>query len=137
MRQIPKMLLMGAILMVPLAHAATTATETHPVHSRAKNPSAEVNSNAPGNSVTSPQIALGDKDTKKMRKHSAKETGSTSRQPSASQTVAPLPSSVTPPQRNSPEGATARCKDGSFSHSQHHRGACSRHGGVDAWLNNE
>ncbi|EHN8908251.1 DUF3761 domain-containing protein [Enterobacter hormaechei] len=31
-------------------------------------------------------------------------------------------------------GATARCRDGSLSHSQQHRGACSRHGGVDQWL---
>ena len=27
-------------------------------------------------------------------------------------------------------GATAQCKDGSYSHAQHHSGACSRHGGV-------
>lgn len=33
-----------------------------------------------------------------------------------------------------PLGATARCRDGSYSFSQHHRGTCSRHGGVSAWL---
>lgn len=33
-----------------------------------------------------------------------------------------------------PAGATAKCGDGSFSFSQHHRGACSRHGGVVSWL---
>ena len=27
-------------------------------------------------------------------------------------------------------GATAQCKDGSYSHAQHHSGACSQHGGV-------
>jgi hypothetical protein len=31
-------------------------------------------------------------------------------------------------------GATARCKDGSFSHSKQHSGSCSRHGGVAQWL---
>lgn len=31
-------------------------------------------------------------------------------------------------------GATARCKDGSFSHSTQHSGSCSRHGGVAQWL---
>ncbi len=31
-------------------------------------------------------------------------------------------------------GATAKCKDGSFSHSKGHSGACSRHGGVAQWL---
>ncbi|MCC8422645.1 MULTISPECIES: DUF3761 domain-containing protein [Photorhabdus] len=30
--------------------------------------------------------------------------------------------------------ATARCRDGSFSYSQHRRGTCSHHGGVDKWL---
>ncbi len=32
------------------------------------------------------------------------------------------------------QGATAKCKDGSFSHSASHKGACSRHGGVGEWL---
>ena len=35
---------------------------------------------------------------------------------------------------NSPEGATARCGDGTYSHSQQHSGACSHHGGVAQWL---
>ena len=35
---------------------------------------------------------------------------------------------------SSPEGATAKCKDGSFSHSKHHSGTCSKHGGVADWL---
>lgn len=30
--------------------------------------------------------------------------------------------------------ATARCKDGTFSHAKHHTGACSNHGGVAEWL---
>ena len=31
---------------------------------------------------------------------------------------------------NDSAGATAQCKDGSFSHSKHRGGSCSRHGGV-------
>jgi hypothetical protein len=31
-------------------------------------------------------------------------------------------------------GASAKCRDGSYSHSQHRSGTCSGHGGVDAWL---
>ena len=31
-------------------------------------------------------------------------------------------------------GATAQCKDGTYSHAKNHRGACSRHGGVGKWL---
>ena len=33
-----------------------------------------------------------------------------------------------------PAGASARCRDGTYSFSRHHGGTCSRHGGVDAWL---
>jgi len=33
-----------------------------------------------------------------------------------------------------PAGATAQCRDGSYSFSQHRRGTCSRHGGVARWL---
>lgn len=33
-----------------------------------------------------------------------------------------------------PSGATARCRDGSYSYSQHHQGTCSHHGGVAEWL---
>jgi hypothetical protein len=33
-----------------------------------------------------------------------------------------------------PTGATAQCRDGSYSFSLNHRGTCSRHGGVAAWL---
>jgi hypothetical protein len=29
-----------------------------------------------------------------------------------------------------PPGATARCRDGSYSYSQHRSGTCSHHGGV-------
>jgi hypothetical protein len=30
-------------------------------------------------------------------------------------------------------GATARCRDGTYSHSRHHSGTCSHHGGVAEW----
>lgn len=33
-----------------------------------------------------------------------------------------------------PEGATAKCKDGTYSFSQSRKGTCSRHGGVAQWL---
>jgi Protein of unknown function (DUF3761) len=35
---------------------------------------------------------------------------------------------------NDATGATAKCKDGSYSHSTTHSGTCSRHGGVAEWL---
>lgn len=33
-----------------------------------------------------------------------------------------------------PSGASAQCRDGSYSFSLHHRGTCSHHGGVSQWL---
>jgi len=33
-----------------------------------------------------------------------------------------------------PAGATAQCRDGSYSFSQHRSGTCSHHGGVARWL---
>ena len=35
---------------------------------------------------------------------------------------------------SAPSGATAKCKDGTYSFSQSRRGTCSSHGGVAAWL---
>jgi hypothetical protein len=32
-----------------------------------------------------------------------------------------------------PDGATAQCRDGTYSFSRHRSGTCSRHGGVAAW----
>jgi hypothetical protein len=40
-----------------------------------------------------------------------------------------------PVQSNSvPRGASAQCRDGSYSFSQSRRGTCSHHGGVARWL---
>ena len=33
-----------------------------------------------------------------------------------------------------PAGSTAKCRDGTYSFSQHRRGTCSGHGGVATWL---
>lgn len=33
-----------------------------------------------------------------------------------------------------PAGATAKCRDGTYSFSQSRRGTCSHHGGVEEWL---
>jgi hypothetical protein len=33
-----------------------------------------------------------------------------------------------------PTGATAKCRDGTYSYSQHASGTCSHHGGVDRWI---
>lgn len=36
--------------------------------------------------------------------------------------------------RKAPAGASARCRDGSYSFSQNPRGTCSHHGGVAVWF---
>jgi hypothetical protein len=36
---------------------------------------------------------------------------------------------------NIPVGASAQCRDGTYSFSQSRRGTCSHHGGVSNWLN--
>lgn len=70
--------------------------------------------------------------------------------PTAAAQPATTPASSTPPaatattpmattktsrsDNNDPTGAIAKCKDGLYSHSKHHTGACSRHGGVAQWL---
>lgn len=33
-----------------------------------------------------------------------------------------------------PAGASAQCRDGTYSFSLHHRGTCSHHGGVAHWI---
>lgn len=35
---------------------------------------------------------------------------------------------------SAPAGATAQCRDGTYSFSQSRRGTCSHHGGVEQWL---
>lgn len=64
------------------------------------------------------------------RQRSASSQPTRSRQqPSVTQPVAPLRTQR--PER--PAGATARCRDGTYSYSASRRGTCSHHGGVAAW----
>src|SRR5665647_1367510 len=41
---------------------------------------------------------------------------------------------VTDASNNVAAGATAKCKDGTYSHAKNHTGACSGHGGVASWM---
>jgi uncharacterized protein DUF3761 len=60
--------------------------------------------------------------------------GSQSKSAAAS-TAAPTTATPTVAAGSSdPAGATAKCKDGSYSKSQHRSGTCSSHGGVAEWL---
>ena len=46
----------------------------------------------------------------------------------------PTPGVMNPNPAAAPSGSTALCKDGTYSHSAHHSGSCSRHGGVAKFL---
>jgi hypothetical protein len=35
---------------------------------------------------------------------------------------------------SNPRGATAKCRDGTYSYSEHASGTCSHHGGVGRWI---
>jgi hypothetical protein len=48
--------------------------------------------------------------------------------------TAPISAPTATAGNTDPAGATAKCKDGTYSKSQHHSGTCSKHGGVAEWL---
>jgi hypothetical protein len=48
--------------------------------------------------------------------------------------VAPAATRSSSGMSGDPANATAKCKDGTYSHAVGHKGACSRHGGVEEWL---
>jgi hypothetical protein len=52
----------------------------------------------------------------------------------ASKAAAPTTTAPKTAGNTDPTGATAKCKDGTYSKSKQHSGACSKHGGVDQWL---
>jgi hypothetical protein len=55
--------------------------------------------------------------------------------PAAAKAAAPAATASTGTSvNNDATGATAKCKDGSYSHSKTHSGTCSKHGGVATWL---
>lgn len=64
---------------------------------------------------------------------SSSSSGSSSGSPYAGTYTNSDGQQVERPDANS-SGATARCKDGTDSHSKHKSGTCSGHGGVDEWL---
>ena len=87
---------------------------------------------------TAPQTAQSDKSKASDKKPSTKAANA----PSDKDTIKPRyytnkeGQRVQSPRKASvaPEGATAQCRDGSYSFSQSRRGTCSHHGGVDRWM---
>ena len=54
--------------------------------------------------------------------------------PAAASKAAPAAKSTATAGNTDPTGATAKCKDGTYSKSKHHEGSCSHHGGVAEFL---
>lgn len=54
--------------------------------------------------------------------------------PTARPTLKPSPTIYVYPTKSVPYGATAICRDGTYSYSQHRSDTCSHHGGVAQWL---
>ena len=69
------------------------------------------------------------KEAKREAKANAKETKSAKADTKEARKVANATAANT-----DATNATAKCKDGTYSHAATHRGACSRHGGVAEWL---
>lgn len=69
--------------------------------------------------------------TKEASKSAAKETKGAAK--SAARATSGVANDVKPKPSDAPQDATAKCKDGSYSHATQHRGACSGHGGVAEW----
>ena len=54
--------------------------------------------------------------------------------PAAAPKAAPAAKAAATTGNTDPTGATAKCKDGTYSKSKHHTGSCSHHGGVAEFL---
>lgn len=68
------------------------------------------------------------------RTNSASTPAKTTVAPAPKPPVAATRASAPANDNKSAAGATAQCKDGTYSHSKTHQGACSHHGGVAKWL---
>ena len=64
----------------------------------------------------------------------APATAPTTGAPAAAHSSASKSAPTATPSNTDPTGATAKCKDGTYSKSKHRSGTCSSHGGVAEWL---
>jgi hypothetical protein len=85
---------------------------------------ADTKSDVKANKAAAKESKAAEKATSKAVSSDVKETGKSANATAARTTAA----------NTDPTNATAKCKDGTYSHAATHRGACSRHGGVSEWL---
>jgi uncharacterized protein DUF3761 len=103
---------------------ADTKVAKADVKADAKTAKADTKSDVKASKAATKESKAAEKATSKAVSSDVKETGK-----SANATVARTTAANT-----DPTNATAKCKDGTYSHAATHRGACSRHGGVADWL---
>ena len=77
---------------------------------------------APDVQITQPESKQPNEADLKEHRHYINKQGATVHSPAHSKSGAV------------PDGASAQCRDGTYSFSQHRRGTCSHHGGVAQWL---
>ena len=86
---------------------------------------------------TKAEVKADTKEAKQDTKAAAKETKAAEKAVSKSVSSDVRQTNKIPNARTAntdPTNATAKCKDGTYSHAATHRGACSRHGGAAEWL---
>ena len=118
-------LLMVSSMLVPaLSMAATTATSTDAGMAKHQKMAKPTKKHFWNKHKTDTATSTSEVMPKPMKGHKAdkmKDTSATTGATKVSDT--------------DPAGATAVCNDGTYSHSAHHDGSCSRHQGVKNFLN--
>ena len=83
---------------------------------------------------TKAEVKADTKEAKQDTKAAKQESKATARETKAAEKATSKSVSSDVRQTSKVANATAKCKDGTYSHAATHRGACSRHGGVAEWL---
>ena len=103
------------------AKSTTKAAKAEAKEAKAKEVKADTKADV---KATTKSAKSAEKATSKAVSSDVKESGKSATRTAAATTAA----------NTDPTNATAKCKDGTYSHAATHRGACSRHGGVAEWL---
>ncbi|MGW4519748.1 DUF3761 domain-containing protein [Amycolatopsis sp. NPDC004378] len=118
------------------APASTSSTPAYSVPVTTETPTSEAPVTTTAAPVTTPQAVAPKTTAAAKPKTAPKTTAQAAPKPAecgADYYVNSSGNCVHRPSDN-PSGATALCKDGSYSYSQHRSGTCSGHGGVRTWL---
>jgi Protein of unknown function (DUF3761) len=130
------------------ATASTTATTAEKKTKKSKEPKAAETAASPAAAATGSKCKDGSTSDKTgkgtcsghggvMKGDAMAPAGAMAPAAAPASAMAPAASKAAPTEKASasdPAGATAKCKDGTYSHAKTHEGSCSHHGGVADWL---